>query len=112
MTIINGNTSIRFGRVDGYQAPGWPDASAPKRYHFDLRLGDADVVVVHAHHDPRAVDSSKDASASVMPPGSTATSPDNLFRTRLVQARLRRLLKSRAAATAFADMYIGKHADF
>jgi hypothetical protein len=40
MTTTGGNTSIRFGRVDGYQAPGWPDAFAPKRYHFDLQVDD------------------------------------------------------------------------
>ncbi|MFB9835277.1 4-hydroxybenzoate 3-monooxygenase [Actinoallomurus acaciae] len=44
--------------------------------------------------------------------GYGAGSPANLFHTRLAQARLRRLLKSKAAATAFADMYVGKHADF
>jgi p-hydroxybenzoate 3-monooxygenase len=44
--------------------------------------------------------------------GYAAGSPANLFHTRLAQARLRRLLKSRTAATAFADLYVGKHADF
>ena len=44
--------------------------------------------------------------------GHAADSPGNLFHTRLALARLRRLLKSRTAATAFADLYIGKHADF
>lgn len=44
--------------------------------------------------------------------GHAADSPANLFHTRLAQARLRRLLKSKTAATAFADLYIGKHADF
>jgi p-hydroxybenzoate 3-monooxygenase len=34
------------------------------------------------------------------------------FHTRLAQARLRRLLKSKTAAAAFAEIYIGKHADF
>jgi p-hydroxybenzoate 3-monooxygenase len=34
------------------------------------------------------------------------------FHGRLVQARLRRLLKSETAATAFAEICIGKHADF
>ncbi|GAA4499791.1 4-hydroxybenzoate 3-monooxygenase [Actinoallomurus oryzae] len=44
--------------------------------------------------------------------GHAAGSPASLFHTRLAQARLRRLLKSRTAATAFADLYVGKHADF
>jgi p-hydroxybenzoate 3-monooxygenase len=44
--------------------------------------------------------------------GHAADTPANLFHTRLAQARLRRLLKSKTAATAFADLYIGKHADF
>jgi predicted enzyme related to lactoylglutathione lyase len=38
--ISDGSTCIRFGRVDGYQAPGWPDSAAPKRYHLDLRVDD------------------------------------------------------------------------
>jgi catechol 2,3-dioxygenase-like lactoylglutathione lyase family enzyme len=38
--ITDGSTSIRFGRVDGYEAPGWPDSAAPKRYHLDLRVDD------------------------------------------------------------------------
>jgi predicted enzyme related to lactoylglutathione lyase len=38
--ITNGSTSIRFGRVDGYEPPGWPDSAAPKRYHLDLDAGD------------------------------------------------------------------------
>jgi p-hydroxybenzoate 3-monooxygenase len=36
----------------------------------------------------------------------------NPFHRRLAQARLRRLLKSKTAATAFAEIYIGKYADF
>jgi p-hydroxybenzoate 3-monooxygenase len=44
--------------------------------------------------------------------GHAADTPANLFHTRLAQARLRRLLKSKTAATAFADLYIGKNADF
>jgi predicted enzyme related to lactoylglutathione lyase len=38
--ITDGSTSVRFGRVDGYEAPGWPDSAAPKRYHLDLRVDD------------------------------------------------------------------------
>lgn len=38
--ITDGNLTVRFGRVDGYQGPGWPGAGAPKRYHLDLRVDD------------------------------------------------------------------------
>ncbi|MBB2935658.1 p-hydroxybenzoate 3-monooxygenase [Amycolatopsis bartoniae] len=43
---------------------------------------------------------------------STLDPPSDPFRARLAQARLRRLLHSRPAATAFAEIYIGKAADF
>jgi predicted enzyme related to lactoylglutathione lyase len=43
--ISDGSARIRFGRVDGYEAPGWPGSAAPKRYHLDLRVDDmADAV--------------------------------------------------------------------
>jgi len=35
-----GGARIRFGRVDGYQAPGWPGSGAPQRYHLDLQADD------------------------------------------------------------------------
>jgi predicted enzyme related to lactoylglutathione lyase len=38
--LSGGNLRIRFGRVDGYEAPGWPDSGAPKRYHLDLQVDD------------------------------------------------------------------------
>lgn len=38
--ITDGSTRVRFGLVDGYEAPGWPDSAAPKRYHLDLRVDD------------------------------------------------------------------------
>ena len=38
--IGNGSSRIRFGRVEGYQGPGWPDSAAPKRYHWDLEVDD------------------------------------------------------------------------
>lgn len=38
--IGDGNSRIRFGRVEDYQGPGWPDSAAPKRYHWDLEVDD------------------------------------------------------------------------
>jgi predicted enzyme related to lactoylglutathione lyase len=38
--ITDGHLTIRLGQVDGYQGPGWPDSTAPKRYHLDLRVDD------------------------------------------------------------------------
>jgi predicted enzyme related to lactoylglutathione lyase len=43
--ISAGGTRIRFGRVDGYEGPGWPDSAAPKRYHLDLRVDDVATAV-------------------------------------------------------------------
>lgn len=40
--ITDGATSIGFGRVEGYAPPAWPDAQAPKRFHFDLYVEDLD----------------------------------------------------------------------
>jgi predicted enzyme related to lactoylglutathione lyase len=34
--LTSGGTSIRFGRVEDYQPPAWPDPGAPKRFHLDL----------------------------------------------------------------------------
>ena len=40
--IGDGSTSIGFGRVPGYSAPGWPQEAAPKRYHLDFYVDDLD----------------------------------------------------------------------
>ena len=40
--IGDGSTSIGFGQVPGYSAPGWPQESAPKRYHLDFYVDDLD----------------------------------------------------------------------
>jgi predicted enzyme related to lactoylglutathione lyase len=40
--ISDGSTSIGFGRVPGYSAPGWPQETAPKRYHLDFYVDDLD----------------------------------------------------------------------
>jgi predicted enzyme related to lactoylglutathione lyase len=40
--IGDGSTSIGFGRVPGYSAPGWPQESAAKRYHLDFYVDDLD----------------------------------------------------------------------
>ncbi|MEV6620917.1 4-hydroxybenzoate 3-monooxygenase [Amycolatopsis sp. NPDC051106] len=42
----------------------------------------------------------------------TAATGDNPFAARIAEARMRRLLGSPAAAAAFAELYIGKNADF
>jgi len=40
--IGDGSTSLGFGRVPGYSAPGWPDEAGPKRYHLDFYVDDLD----------------------------------------------------------------------
>ncbi|RSD07831.1 4-hydroxybenzoate 3-monooxygenase [Amycolatopsis eburnea] len=42
----------------------------------------------------------------------TAATGENPFQARIAEARMRRLLGSPAAAAAFAELYIGKNADF
>jgi predicted enzyme related to lactoylglutathione lyase len=36
-------TPIVFWREEGYQAPRWPDAGSPKRFHFDLTVDDLEL---------------------------------------------------------------------
>jgi predicted enzyme related to lactoylglutathione lyase len=40
--IGDGSTSVGFGRLPGYSSPGWPQESAPKRYHLDFYVEDLD----------------------------------------------------------------------
>src|SRR6187200_173033 len=40
--IGDGSTSIGFGRLPGYSAPGWPQETAPKRFHLDFYVDDLD----------------------------------------------------------------------
>jgi predicted enzyme related to lactoylglutathione lyase len=40
--ISDGNSSIGFGKVEGFQAPPWPDPNGQKRYHLDLYVDDLD----------------------------------------------------------------------
>ena len=32
--------ALGFGRVDGYEAPGWPNEHGSKQYHLDLAVDD------------------------------------------------------------------------
>ena len=32
--------ALGFGRVEGYQAPGWPNENGSKQFHFDLAVAD------------------------------------------------------------------------
>src|SRR3954471_21660202 len=40
--IGDGSTSVGFGRLPGYSGPGWPQETAPKRYHLDFYVEDLD----------------------------------------------------------------------
>jgi predicted enzyme related to lactoylglutathione lyase len=40
--IGNGSVGIGFGRLPGYSGPGWPQETAPKRYHLDFYVDDLD----------------------------------------------------------------------
>jgi predicted enzyme related to lactoylglutathione lyase len=40
--IGDDSTSIGWGRLPGYSAPGWPNETAPKRYHLDFYVDDLD----------------------------------------------------------------------
>ena len=34
--------ALGFGRVEGYQPPGWPNENGTKQFHFDLAVADLD----------------------------------------------------------------------
>lgn len=38
--VTKGDQRIGFGRVEGWQAPGWPNTSGTKQFHFDLAVDD------------------------------------------------------------------------
>ena len=38
--VTHGDQRIGFGRVDGWKAPGWPNTSGTKQFHFDLAVDD------------------------------------------------------------------------
>lgn len=37
-----GDVRLSFQRVDGYQAPGWPDGDPPQQFHVDVTVDDID----------------------------------------------------------------------
>ena len=39
-SVEAGATTLYFGEVPGYAAPGWPDSEVPKQMHLDLRAPD------------------------------------------------------------------------
>jgi catechol 2,3-dioxygenase-like lactoylglutathione lyase family enzyme len=38
--VTHGDQRIGFGRVEGWKAPGWPNTSGTKQFHFDLAVDD------------------------------------------------------------------------
>ena len=40
--ISDGTSSIGFGRIEGYQAPPWPDPAGHKQFHLDFYVDDLD----------------------------------------------------------------------
>ena len=38
--VTKGDQRIGFGRVEGWKAPGWPNTSGTKQFHFDLAVDD------------------------------------------------------------------------
>ncbi len=36
------SNALGFGRVEGYDAPGWPNENGSKQFHFDLAVDDLD----------------------------------------------------------------------
>jgi catechol 2,3-dioxygenase-like lactoylglutathione lyase family enzyme len=38
--VVNGQQRIGFGRVEDWKAPGWPNPSGTKQFHFDLAVDD------------------------------------------------------------------------
>jgi len=40
--VTKGDQRIGFGKVEGWKAPGWPNTSGTKQFHFDLAVDDLD----------------------------------------------------------------------
>src|SRR5687768_15463082 len=40
--ISDGTSSIGWGKIDAHTPVGWPDESAPKRFHLDFYVDDLD----------------------------------------------------------------------
>jgi predicted enzyme related to lactoylglutathione lyase len=38
--VVKDGQRIGFGRVEGWKAPGWPNTSGTKQFHFDLAVDD------------------------------------------------------------------------
>ena len=38
--VVNGSQRLGFGRVEGWQAPEWPNPSGTKQFHLDLAVDD------------------------------------------------------------------------
>ncbi len=38
--VTKGDQRIGFGKVEGWKAPGWPNTSGTKQFHFDLAVDD------------------------------------------------------------------------
>ena len=38
--VTKGHQRIGFGRVEGWQAPAWPNSYGSKQFHFDLAVDD------------------------------------------------------------------------
>jgi predicted enzyme related to lactoylglutathione lyase len=38
--VTHGSQRLGFGRVEGWKAPGWPNTSGTKQFHFDLAVDD------------------------------------------------------------------------
>ncbi len=38
--VVKDGHRIGFGRVEGWKAPGWPNTSGTKQFHFDLAVDD------------------------------------------------------------------------
>jgi catechol 2,3-dioxygenase-like lactoylglutathione lyase family enzyme len=49
MLSAEGSVPIGFGRVEGYQAPAWPDPASPKRFHLDFYVDDVDSAEKRCH---------------------------------------------------------------
>jgi catechol 2,3-dioxygenase-like lactoylglutathione lyase family enzyme len=40
--VTDGQSTIGFGKIDGYQPPAWPDPATPKQFHLDFYVDDLD----------------------------------------------------------------------
>lgn len=70
--------ALGFGRVDGYEAPAWPNPNGTKQFHLDLAVDDLDAAAdrcVALGATPPTTSPARPGSSSKTPPATPSASP-------------------------------------